>query len=321
MGPLRKVFSQIDCPGLLVGLDDADDAAVYKISDQKAIILTTDFLTPVVDDPFMYGAIAAANSMSDVFAMGGEVLLTLNVAGFPEDLPESIIMEIFRGGAEKTKEAGGIIAGGHTIDTKEPFYGMAVCGVVHPDKLLTISSLQAGDLLVLTKPLGTGIITTAFKGDQCDPKHLDAAVVSMAELNNRSSQAAIKANCKAATDITGFSLLGHACEMSISSNIALELSLKNIPFLPGAEKYAEQWLFPGGTARNEKAFSNYISFDQSVAPEIQRLLFTAETSGGLLIAVPQHAIENFERYCREVGQAGFRIGTVVPGEPGVFVDV
>ncbi len=304
-----------------MGLDTADDAAVFKIDDEKAIIFTTDFLTPVVDDPYLYGAIAAANSMSDVFAMGGKVLLTLNIAGFPENLPEDMISEIFRGGADKVKEAGGVVAGGHTIDTKEPFYGMAVCGVVHPEKLLMKSAMKPGDILVLTKPLGTGIITTAFKGDQCDPKHLDAAVVSMAELNNQSSLAALHVGCKAATDVTGFSLLGHACEMAVSSKVALELSYKHIPFLPGAETYAEQWLFPGGTARNEQAFSKYVSFDQSTSLEKQRLLYTAETSGGLLIAIPKSMVDEFERFCREIGQTYYKIGSVVQGNPQVFVTV
>jgi selenide, water dikinase len=321
MDSLKKTVAGMSIPELLIGIEDGDDAAVYKMTDQKAIILTTDFFTPVVDDPYLYGAIAAANSMSDVFAMGGEVLVALNVAGFPETISEDVVSEIFRGGAEKVREAGGVIAGGHTIDSKEPFYGMSVCGVVHPGQILTKTAAKPGDVLFISKPLGSGIIATAFKGDQCKPEHLDAAIESMTALNNRSARAALNTGCRAATDVTGFSLLGHAFEIAAKSNVSIEFSINAIPFLPGAEYYAEQWLFPAGTNRNEKAYDRHLTFNGQVSQEKRMLLLTPETSGGLLIAVPEKMVDVFKRNCRFQKQAVYGIGTVLEGVPQIIVTV
>ena len=212
-----------------MGLDSPDDAAVYRISDDQALIFTTDFFTPVVDDPFSYGAIAAANAMSDVYAMGGQVVLALSIAAFPPKLPASVISEILRGAAVKVAEAGGVIAGGHTIDDDEPKFGLAVMGTVHPSQVGRKGGAQPGDRLLLTKPLGVGIITTAAKGDQADPSHLDAAVQSMMQLNRQAGELAQQVSFHAMTDITGFALLGHGCEMANHSGARLRFEFDRIP--------------------------------------------------------------------------------------------
>jgi selenide,water dikinase len=251
--PLEGMFRADQYPNLIVGLEVSDDAAVYKINDEVAVVLTVDFFTPVVDDPYDYGAIAAANAMSDVYAMGGEVTLALNVCGFPPELPPEVVSEILRGGAEKIAEAGGALAGGHTIDAKEPTYGLAVMGVVHPDRVWTKSGGWAGDALVLTKPLGVGIVTTALKGGVADPAHVAEAVESMQKLNRDAARLIGQVGANACTDITGFALLGHACEMAQKGSVRLRFFLDSLPFVTGAVEYADQWLFPGGTCNNENA--------------------------------------------------------------------
>jgi len=251
MRPLKEIFHEADYPDLLIGLEVADDAAVYRINDEVAVIQTTDFFTPIVDDPYAYGAIAAANAMSDVYAMGGQVVLALNIAAFPADMDEAIIRAILRGGAEKVKEAGGVIAGGHTIDDEEPKYGLAVMGIVHPDRIATKGGARPGDVLVLTKPLGVGIITTACKADAADPTHVEAATQSMMQLNKYAAEALQGGEFHAATDITGFSLLGHAYEMAEKSGTRLRFRFDDLPFHPGAKEYAELLLFPGGANRNQ----------------------------------------------------------------------
>jgi selenide, water dikinase len=237
-------------PALLIGLIVKDDAAVYQISETQALVQTVDFFPPVVDDPYYYGAIAAANSMSDVYAMGGEVTMGLNIAGFPDDLPISILAEIFRGGAEKMAEVGAVIAGGHTVTDKEPKYGICVTGFVDPRKVLTKAAAQVGDKVYLTKPLGTGIITTAGKRDVVSAEHLDIAIASMAKLNQQASQIAQKIGVHACTDITGFGILGHSYEVAKASGLGLRLWLDKLPMLPGAWEYAEQGCIPGGVGRN-----------------------------------------------------------------------
>lgn len=298
---------------MLVGLNSPDDAAVYRISDDLAIIFTTDFFTPVVDDPYTYGAVAAANAMSDVYAMGGQVVLALSIAAFPPKLPASVISEILRGAAEKMAEAGGVIAGGHTIDDDEPKFGLAVMGTVHPSRVGRKGGARPGDRLLLTKPLGVGIITTAAKGDQADPVHLDGAIQSMLQLNRKAAELAQQVSFHAMTDITGFALLGHGYEMASHSGARLRFDFARLPFLEGARDYAEQWLFPGGTCNNERAFGEYVTF-RGIAEEMQQLLYTPETSGGLLIALPPTAADRLEELCRQAGQPVWRIGQVVEGE-------
>jgi selenide,water dikinase len=272
-------------PALLVGLEVSDDAAVYKISDEVAVIQTLDFFTPVVDDPYDYGAIAAANAMSDVYAMGGEVVLALNICGFPEDLPPDIISEILVGGAEKVAEAGGALGGGHTVDAKEPTYGLSVMGVVHPDRILTKGGARPGDALVLTKPLGVGIITTALKGEVADPAHVAAAVENMKRLNRDAARLIQQVGVHACTDVTGFALLGHGYEMAERSDARFRFHFDRLPFLAGARKYADDNLFPGGSCRNRDAYERWVDFAPGISEEMRLLLFTPETSGGLLTAV------------------------------------
>jgi selenide,water dikinase len=314
--PLGGIFDARDFPGLLVGLEISDDAAVYKISDEEAVIQTLDFFTPVVDDPYEYGAIAAANSMSDVYAMGGEVTLALNICGFPCGLDAEILSEILRGGAEKVREAGGIIAGGHTIDTKEPLYGLSVLGRAHPDKIFTKAAARPGDALILTKPLGVGIITTAAKGQAADPAHVAGAIASMKKLNRDASRILHKLEVRACTDITGFALPGHASEMAEKSGVEIHFSLNAIPFLDGAIEYANQWLFPGGASRNQKYYENRVEFASGIPDEMRQLLFTPETSGGLLAAVPAEKITLAETLFAEAGHPFHLIGGVREGRAG-----
>jgi selenide,water dikinase len=314
MRPLKDIFHEADYPDLLVGLEVADDAAVYRINDEVAIIQTTDFFTPIVDDPYAYGAIAAANAMSDVYAMGGQVVLALNIAAFPSDMDEAIIREVLRGGAEKVKEAGGVIAGGHTIDDEEPKYGLAVMGIVHPDKIAIKGGARPGDVLLLTKPLGVGIITTAFKSNAADSAHVEAATQSMMQLNKPAVEAMQGGEFHAATDITGFGLLGHGYEMAEKSGARLRFRFDDLPFHPGAKDYAEQLLFPGGANRNKAAYERHVRFASRLEYEMQLLLFTPETSGGLLIAIPADEADALLARCAELGQSAWIVGEVVAGK-------
>jgi selenide,water dikinase len=312
--PLRDMFPGARYPQLLVGLEVSDDAAVYKISDEVAVIQTVDFITPVVDDACDYGAIAAANAMSDVYAMGGEVTLALNICGFPEDLPPQIVAEILRGGAEKVAEAGAALAGGHTIDAKEPVYGLAVMGLIHPDRILTKGGARPGDALVLTKPLGVGAITTALKGDAADPAHVAAAVASMKRLNRDAARCIQQAGAHACTDVTGFSLLGHAYEMAERSSARLRFHFDRLPFLDGAREYAEQNLFPGGSCRNRDAYVGHVDFAPALSEETRLLLFTPETSGGLLAAIPPEQVEPLTARLAAEDAPCWLVGEVVKGE-------
>jgi selenide,water dikinase len=311
--PLRDTFQEEDYPNLLIGLGSPDDAAVYQISDEQALIFTTDFFTPVVDDAYTYGAVAAANAMSDVYAMGGQVLLALSIAAFPPKLPAATISEILRGAAEKVAEAGGVIAGGHTIDDDEPKFGLAVMGTVHPDRVGKKGGARPGDQLLLTKPLGIGMITTAAKGDAADPAHLDAAIEAMLHLNREAAELAQQVTFHAMTDVTGFALLGHAYEMASQSEARFRFYFERVPFLPGAKEYANLWLFPGGSCNNQRTFQDHISFD-GLEEEMQMLLFTPETSGGLLIALPPADADRLETLFQQADQSIWRVGEVVEGD-------
>lgn len=316
--PLQHVFQPDQHPELLVGLSVSDDAAVYKITDEIAVIQTLDFFTPVVDDPYDYGAIAAANAMSDIYAMGGRVTLALNICAFPPDLPQTMISEILRGGAEKVAEAGGVLVGGHTIDDKEPKYGLSVMGLVHPNRIFTKSNAQPGDLLILTKPLGVGMITTALKGQVADSAHVAAAVQSMKRLNRQAADVLRQIEVHACTDITGFAVLGHGVEMAAKSGVRLQFEFEKLPFLKGAEEYAEEFLFPGGACKNQRCYEEQVSFDPTLSEEQQLLLFTPETSGGLLIAIAPGELPRLERLFGETGQFYKVIGHVEHGS-GVHV--
>ena len=311
--PLQGMFRAEQYPNLLVGLEVSDDAAVYKVSDEVAVVLTVDFFTPVVDDAYDYGAIAAANAMSDVYAMGGEVTLALNVCGFPPELPAEIVGEILRGGADKIAEADGALAGGHTIDAKEPTYGMAVMGLVHPDRVWTKGGGQPGDALILTKPLGVGVVTTALKGEVADPAHVAEAVESMKRLNRDAARLIDQVGANACTDVTGFALLGHAYEMAEKGGVQLRFFFDALPFVAGAVGYAEDYLFPGGSCNNQRAYEGHVDFAPNITEEIQLLLFTPETSGGLLAAISPEKVDALLALFAEAGHPCWVVGEVAEG--------
>lgn len=301
-------------PQLLVGLGAlCDDAAVYKVSDELALIVTLDFFTPVVDDPYQYGAIAATNALSDVYAMGGQVVLALNISCLSECLPLEIIGEILRGGADKVVEAGGVLVGGHSVDDKEPKYGLVALGFVHPDRVLTKAGAREGDALVLSKPLGVGIVTTVLKAGEAQPEHVDAAVSSMLRLNRVAAELLQQHGAHACTDVSGFALLGHACEMAERSGVRLRLNVNRIPFLPGAREYAAMWLFPAGTAHNQQGFRTQVRFAPGIAEDMQQLLYTPETSGGLLAAIPADRLEDLQAGFGAAGEPLWVVGEVVAG--------
>ncbi len=310
---MKDIFDAASFPDLLVGLWEPDDAAVWRLDNERAIVLTTDFFTPVVDNAYDYGAIAAANSLSDVYAMGGEPFLALNVAALPDNLPTEISSEIIRGGAEKAREAGVVIAGGHTVKDKEPKYGLVVIGFVDPRKMLSKGGLKIGDALVLTKPLGFGVTTTALKQQKADEQDLLEAVNWMKRLNRTASRLAHEFNLRGGTDITGYSILGHGIEMAEASGVSLKLELANIPFISGARKYAEMGTFPGGGFDNKKYFESKVEFADSVDEPNQMLLFDPQTSGGLLLGVPRENLESFLSRAREMDQTSWVIGSVETG--------
>ncbi len=273
-----------------------------------------DFFTPIVDTPYEYGAIAAANALSDVYAMGGEVLFALNIAAFPPDLPAGILADILRGGAEVVRSVGAAIAGGHTIQDKEPKYGLAVTGIVHPKRIFTKGGSRPGDALVLTKPLGTGTITTAVKRGRANPAHLDAAIASMVRLNRVAAQAAQTAGVTAATDITGFGLAGHALEMAQAAGVRFRIRFAELPWLPGVAEYAEALIFPGGAYNNRAFYRPAVTSARPLADWEELLLYDPQTSGGLLVAVPDGRLAGFLAFCAERGQPAWPIGDVTAGQ-------
>ena len=286
---------------------------MWSLDEKRALVATTDFFTPVVDDPYDYGSIAAANSLSDIYAMGGTPFLALNIAALPPDLPTEISSEILRGGAEKTKEANVVIAGGHTIQDKEPKYGLVALGFVEKDKMLTKSGLKAGDALVLTKPLGFGCTTTALKQGKADEDDLREVVDWMKRLNRTACLLAVEFGLSAATDVTGFSFLGHALEMADASGVALHFDYTQIPFTSGARKYADMWAFPGGASDNRIHFGPRVVFDPSIDEAGQMLLFDPQTSGGLLMGVPKDKLAVFESRANELEQPIWVVGEVRTG--------
>ncbi len=314
------MFQAEDYPNLLVGLDDPDDAAVWRLDEGRALVATTDFFTPVVDDPYDYGAIAAANALSDVYAMGGQPFLALNIVALPPDLPVEISAEILRGGAEKSREAGVVVAGGHTVQDKEPKYGLIVLGFVHPDQIITKTGARPGDVLILSKPLGFGTVTTALKRDLADPLDVAEAVNWMTRLNRTASELAVAFDLKGGTDITGFGLLGHAWEMAAASHVRLRFQLEQIPYTRGARRYADEWIFPGGSADNRLYYQGHVSFARGIAEATQMLLFDAQTSGGLLLATPPDQLEALLKQAAQVGQPMWVIGDVVEGQGIEVVD-
>jgi selenide,water dikinase len=302
-------------PDLLIGLDVADDAAVYRIAPDQALVQTVDFFPPIVDDPYTFGAIAAANALSDIYAMGGTPLLALAIAAFPEDLPRDVIGAILQGGADKIAEAGAVVAGGHTVLDSEPKYGLCVTGMVDPQRITPKAHARPGDILLLAKPLGTGIITTAAKRRLVDPAHFEAAVASMLRLNRRAAELAREVVVHTATDVTGFGLLGHAAEIARNSAVGLRFDAASLPLLPGALSYAAQGIAPGGLGRN-RAFvdsDGYVRFTRELEPGLELLLFDPQTSGGLLLALPPTEAAKLAARFAQSGELCLRVGEVVAG--------
>ena len=274
-------------PRLIVGYDKSDDASVYVLDENTALIQTTDFFPPIVDDPFLYGRIAAVNAMSDVYAMGGEPKLALNILCAAETMSEEAIREILRGGYDAAYEAGAIITGGHTIRGAEPIYGLAVSGFVHPQKVLTNSNAQPGDVLILTKPLGIGILTTAAKAELADKKILDKIYAQMAMLNKTARDVMVTYPVHSCTDITGFSLLGHGFEMAQGSNCTLHITVDKVPYHPEALEFASIGLVPAGAYRNRKYAGPGVKLCREISLAMQDILYDPQTSGGLLFALPE----------------------------------
>lgn len=286
---------------------------MWQLDNERALVVTTDFFTPVVDDAYDFGAIAAANALSDVYAMGGKPFLALNIAAMPPDLPVQVTSDILRGGADTARQAGVVIAGGHTVQDKEPKYGLVVVGFVDPTRMLTKAGLRTGDKLVLTKPLGFGTTTTALKREQVDPAHLAEAVEWMKKLNQKASDLALEFDLKGGTDITGFGLLGHAYEMAEASGVGLRFAFHKIPLLSGARGYAEQSIFPGGAYDNRLYFGTNVHFDPSLDEPSQMLLFDSQTSGGLLLGVPPDRLDQLLIRSAQMGLPVWVVGEVVQG--------
>ena len=316
--PIQNFFNPADYPDLLVGLGEPDDAAVWRLEDGRALVATTDFFTPVVDNPYDFGAIAAANALSDVYAMGGKPFLALNVAAIPPDLPTEVVGEILRGGAEKARQAGVVIAGGHTIQDKEPKYGLMVLGFVDPEHMLTKSGARTGDALLLNKPLGFGTTTTALKEGRADPSDVSEVVGWMKKLNATAASLALEFGLRGGTDITGFGLLGHAWEMSQASGVGLSFEFGKIPFTRGARRYADEFIFPGGSTDNRQYYGSHVTFDPAIGEPYQMLLFDAQTSGGLLLAVPPDRLPALLDRAAQVGEIFWVVGEVFAGQ-GIIV--
>ncbi len=304
---------------MLVGTETGDDAAIYRINDDVALVLTNDFFAPIVDDPFDYGRIAAANALSDIYAVGGRPITALNIAAFPRELGPDVIAKILEGGQVKAEEAGILIIGGHTVDDKEPKYGLAVTGIVTPGKQITNANAQPGDVLILTKAIGSGIITTAGKARTAPEESIQAAVDSMATLNKGAADAMIEVGVNAATDVTGFGLLGHLSQMMKASGTSAAINWSQVPLLPGVLELAKSGSVSGGTSRNTEALEGAVNFEDGVGDIEFTILADAQTSGGMLISVPEeranvlvkNLVANQTLYSAVIGK-------VFEGDPGII---
>lgn len=316
MGPgtLASILSNLpgfNYPEVLVGLETPDDAGVYQLNQETALVQTVDFFTPVIDDPFVFGQIAAANALSDIYAMGGKPLTAMNIVCFPVNcLDLQILGQILAGGADKVRQAGAVILGGHTIEDPEPKYGLAVTGVVHPKQIVTNQGAQPGELLVLTKPLGTGILVTALKGEVLKEADIQPAIDSMVLLNKVAAETMQEFSVRAATDITGFGLLGHAYELATASRCTLEFWVENIPWLPQARDMAKMGLVPAGAYANQYYLKDRVGFNGLVEEDAKDGLFDPQTSGGLLISLAEDKADGLLRQLRTRGQSGWVVGRV-----------
>lgn len=308
---MRLLPQQEDVPELLVGRETSDDAGVYQLTDSIALIQTIDYFTPVVDDPYMFGQIAAANALSDVYAMGGTPKTALNMVGYPvKKLGGEMLAEILRGGSDKVKEAGALLIGGHSIDDQEPKYGLSVTGIVHPNKFWRNVGAKPGQALVLTKPIGVGIITTGIKRGAVSPEQEKIVTETMALLNKLAAEVLSDFSPSAVTDVTGFGLLGHGSEMASGSNVSLVFDFNKVPILDGALQLARNGVVPGGTKANFNWLEKDVHY-HDIAPEEQLILCDAITSGGLLIAIDPTGAEKYTKALKESGQDSWIIGKVV----------
>lgn len=299
-----------DDPALLVGIHTRDDAGVYKLREDLALIQTLDFFTPMVDDPYIFGQIAATNAINDIYAMGGKPLLAMNIVCFPQCEDMAILGKILQGGLSKVKEAGALLVGGHTVDDNEPKYGLAVSGLVHPEQIISNSGACPGDLLYLSKPLGNGIIATAIKAEMAAPQDAEEAVNWMTTLNKAGSEAMQEAGIKAATDVTGFGLLGHLFEMASASDVQVEVYAEQIPFMAGALEYASLGLIPAGAYTNRDYLDNKVVYNQTIDANRRDVLFCPETAGGLLMAVPESVEAKFLQRMASRDCKVYKIGRV-----------
>ncbi len=293
---------------VLVGFDTADDAGVYKLTPELALVQTVDFFTPIVDDPYTFGAIAAANSLSDVYAMGGKPISAISLLAYPAKGDLGALEQILKGGAEKIHESGCVILGGHSIADDEIKFGYSVTGTVHPDRVKANAGARAGDALIFTKRIGTGVITTALKREIAKDSDVQAAIDSMLTLNRRACEAMLAYDVHGCTDVTGFGLIGHAREMALGSGVTLEIDTARVQFLPGALDYARQGALPGGLKNNREFASCAVETARRIPPEIENLLYDPQTSGGLLISLPESDAAQLERALSEA----YRIGRVLP---------
>ncbi len=285
-----------------MGIERAEDAGVYKLSEELAIVQTLDFFTPVVDDPYIFGQVTAANALSDVYAMGGRPLTAMNIVCFPvETMDMSILQEILAGGLDKMREAGVTLVGGHSVEDQELKYGLSITGIIHPAKVILNTGARAGDKLLLTKPLGTGIINTALKGGLADEGAVSRVIECMVTLNRKASELMMEVDVHACTDVTGFGLLGHACEMIEGTDVGMVIHSDRVPFFPEAKEFAEMGLVPGGLHRNREFRMNMVEIDPQVPNYLADILFDPQTSGGLLISVPGQEADMLLQRMREEG--------------------
>jgi len=303
-----------------VGFAGRDDAGVYRLNDTTALVQTLDFFTPMVDDPFVFGQIAAANALNDVYAMGGRPLLAMNIVCFPECGDKEVLRQILAGGLAKINEAGALLVGGHTVDDNEPKYGLSVTGLVHPERITGNDGARPGDLLILTKPLGSGIVTTAIKADMASAAEKDEAMTWMSTLNRAAAEAMQEVGAHAATDITGFGLVGHMLEMATASRVKLEINPGRLHFMPGALEYARMGLIPAGTYRNRDHVISRVVYRGNLESAVNDLLFSPETAGGMLIALDQSSAEHLKEQLTRRNCPAWVIGQVKePGEGQVEI--
>jgi selenide,water dikinase len=298
---------RVDNPNVLVGFDTCDDAGVYKLTPECALVQTVDFFTPIVDDPYTFGAISAANSLSDVYAMGGKPVTSLSIVAFPQKGDVEDLAQILRGGAAKMSEADCVIVGGHSISDDEIKFGYAVTGTVHPGRVLANAGAKPGDVLMFTKRIGTGVISTALKRGMASEAHVESSIESMLELNRAACEAMVRFDVHGCTDVTGFGLLGHAREMALASGVTLEIDAASVRFLTGAVEYAAAGAQPGGLKNNREFAGSCVRVEREIAAEIEALLYDPQTSGGLLIAISGADAAAFER----AYPAAYRVGRVV----------